>query len=150
MDQDSPVLAQSHRTVRRSGRRMPTFYRSRPPVVAGGRLCGSIDPAPNGGFFQPSMGTGTASTKGLPAGATGVSGNSCISISPTTRIWNTSSSTARWSGPTPALRERPLESPGLRPIGGAHPCAAGASPKRVAKQLRPWDGAAVGSAPRST
>ena len=86
---------------------MPTFYRSRPPVVAGGRLCGSIAPAPNGGSFQPSMGTGTASTKGLPAGPTGVSGNSCISIWPTTRIWNTSSSTARWSGPTPALRERP-------------------------------------------
>ena len=32
----------------------------------------------------------------------------------------------------------------------AHPCAAGAPPKRVAKQPRPWDGAAVGSAPRST
>ena len=86
---------------------MPTFYRSRPPIVAGGRLCGSTAPAPNGGSFQPSMGTGTASTNDSPAGATGVSGNSCISIWPTTRIWNTSSSTARWSGPTPALRERP-------------------------------------------
>ncbi len=32
----------------------------------------------------------------------------------------------------------------------AHPCAAGAPPKRVAKQPRPWDGAAAGSAPRST
>ena len=32
----------------------------------------------------------------------------------------------------------------------AHPCAAGAPPKKVAKQPRPWDGAAVGSAPRST
>ena len=32
----------------------------------------------------------------------------------------------------------------------AHPCATGASPKKVAKQPRPWDGAAVGSAPRST
>ena len=32
----------------------------------------------------------------------------------------------------------------------AHPCAAGAPPKRVAKQPRPWDGAAVGSAPRFT
>ena len=30
MDQDSPVLARAHRPVRRSGRRMPTFYRSRP------------------------------------------------------------------------------------------------------------------------
>ena len=32
----------------------------------------------------------------------------------------------------------------------AHPCAAGAPPKRVVKQPRLWDGAAVGSAPRST
>ena len=32
----------------------------------------------------------------------------------------------------------------------AHPCAAGASPKKAAKRLRPWDGAGVGSAPRST
>ena len=32
----------------------------------------------------------------------------------------------------------------------AHPCAAGAPPQKVAKQPRPWDGAAVGSAPRST
>ena len=31
----------------------------------------------------------------------------------------------------------------------AHPCAAGAPPKRVAKQPRPWAGAAAGSAPRS-
>ena len=168
---------------------MPTFYRSRPPVVAGGRLCGSTAPAPNGGFFQPSMGTGTASTKGLPAGATGVSGNSCISISPTTRIWNTSSSTARWYGPTPALRERPFfkwlksccggpplrcgsasapprpavrvggpplrcGSAGKREAGGragrGPPLRCGSAPKRAAKQPRPWDGAAAGSAPRST
>ncbi len=149
---------------------MPTFYRSRPPVVAGGRLCGSTAPAPNGDFFQPGMGTGTASTNDSPAGATGVSGNSCISIWPTTRIWNTLSSTARWSGPTPALRERPLEAGKLTHLLGAHPCAAGApaqkaadlsrddgpplrcgsAPKRAAKQPRPWDGAAAGSAPRST
>ena len=32
----------------------------------------------------------------------------------------------------------------------AHPCAAGAPSKKEAKQPRPWDGAAVGSAPRST
>ena len=32
----------------------------------------------------------------------------------------------------------------------AHPCAAGEPPKRVAKQPRPWAGAAAGSAPRST
>ena len=32
----------------------------------------------------------------------------------------------------------------------AHPCAAGAPPKRGAKQPRPWAGAAAGSAPRST
>ena len=31
----------------------------------------------------------------------------------------------------------------------AHPCAAGAPPKKAAKPLRPWDGAGVGSAPRS-
>ena len=31
----------------------------------------------------------------------------------------------------------------------AHPCAAGAPQKKVAKQPRLWDGAAVGSAPRS-
>ena len=67
-------------------------------------------PAPNGGSSQPSMGIGTASTKGLPAGATGVSGNCCISIAPTTRIWNTSSSTAPYHrqhrGPGPSLRRR--------------------------------------------
>ncbi len=111
MDQDSPVLTRAHRPVRRSGRGMPTFHRSR---VVGGPLR-----APNGGSSQPSMGTGTASTKGSPAGPTGVSGNCCSSISPTTRIWNTSSSTARWSGPTPAPQERPpkgwLSSPGPGP-----------------------------------
>ena len=32
----------------------------------------------------------------------------------------------------------------------AHPCAAGAPPKKGAKRLRPWDGAGVGLAPRST
>ena len=32
----------------------------------------------------------------------------------------------------------------------AHACAAGAPPKREAKQPRPWAGAAAGSAPRST
>ena len=32
----------------------------------------------------------------------------------------------------------------------AHPCAAGAPPKKVARSLRPWDGAGAGSAPRST
>ena len=32
----------------------------------------------------------------------------------------------------------------------AHPCAAGASPKKAARRLRPWDGAGAGSAPRST
>jgi transposase len=32
----------------------------------------------------------------------------------------------------------------------AHPCAAGAPPKRVAKQPKPWAEAAAGSAPRST
>ena len=32
----------------------------------------------------------------------------------------------------------------------AHPCAAGAPSKKEAKQPRPWDGAAAGSAPRST
>jgi hypothetical protein len=32
----------------------------------------------------------------------------------------------------------------------AHPCAAGAPPKKVARQPRPWAGAAAGSAPRST
>ena len=31
----------------------------------------------------------------------------------------------------------------------AHRCAAGAPPQRAAKQPKPWDGAAVGSAPRS-
>ena len=111
MDQDSPVLARAHRPVRRSGRGMPTFHRS--------RAVGWTAPAPNGDSSQPGMGTGTASTKGSPAGPTGVSGNCCISISLTTRIWNTSSSTARWSGPTPALRERPQKgwpsSPGPGP-----------------------------------
>ena len=110
-----------------SGRRMPTFYRSRPPVVAGGKLCGSVAPVLNDGSFRPSMGTGTASTKGLPAGPTGVSGNCCISISPTTRIWNTSSSTARWSGLTPALRERP---PKRRPSSPG----PGPEPRRVQRQ----------------
>ena len=32
----------------------------------------------------------------------------------------------------------------------AHPCAAGAPPKRVARRPRPWAGAAAGSAPRFT
>ena len=32
----------------------------------------------------------------------------------------------------------------------AHPCAAGAPSKRVARRPRPWAGAAVGSAPRFT
>ena len=32
----------------------------------------------------------------------------------------------------------------------AHPCAAGAPPKKEAQQPRPWAGAAAGSAPRST
>ena len=32
----------------------------------------------------------------------------------------------------------------------AHPCAAGAPPKRVAKQPKPWAEAAAGSAPRYT
>ena len=32
----------------------------------------------------------------------------------------------------------------------AHPCAAGAPPKTVAKLPRPWAGAAAGSAPRFT
>ena len=32
----------------------------------------------------------------------------------------------------------------------AHPCAAGAPPKRVARLPRPWAGAAAGSAPRFT
>ncbi len=32
----------------------------------------------------------------------------------------------------------------------AHPCAAGAPPKKVARQPRPWAGAAAGLAPRST
>ena len=32
----------------------------------------------------------------------------------------------------------------------AHPCAAGAPPKKAARSLRPWDGAGAGSAPRST
>ncbi len=31
----------------------------------------------------------------------------------------------------------------------AHPCAAGAPPKKVAGSLRPWDGAGAGSALRS-
>ena len=32
----------------------------------------------------------------------------------------------------------------------AHPCAAGAPPKRVARRPRPWAGAVAGSAPRFT
>ena len=32
----------------------------------------------------------------------------------------------------------------------AHPCAAGAPPKRVARRPRPWAGAEAGSAPSST
>ena len=32
----------------------------------------------------------------------------------------------------------------------AHPCAAGAPPKRAARRPRPWAGAAAGSAPRFT
>ena len=32
----------------------------------------------------------------------------------------------------------------------AHPSAAGAPPKRAAKPVSPWGGAAAGSAPRST
>ena len=32
----------------------------------------------------------------------------------------------------------------------AHPCAAGAPPKKAARRPRPWAGAAAGSAPRST
>jgi len=32
----------------------------------------------------------------------------------------------------------------------AHPCAAGATPKRAARQPRPWAGAAADSAPRFT
>ena len=32
----------------------------------------------------------------------------------------------------------------------AHPCAAGAPPKKAARQPRPWAGAGAGSAPRST
>ena len=32
----------------------------------------------------------------------------------------------------------------------AHPCAAGAPPKKVARQPRPWVGAVAGLAPRST
>ena len=32
----------------------------------------------------------------------------------------------------------------------AHPCAAGAPPKRVARRPRPWAGAEAGSAPRFT
>ena len=35
----------------------------------------------------------------------------------TTRIWNTSSSTARWSGPTPALRERPAGGQAAQALG---------------------------------
>ena len=64
---------------------------------------------------------------------TGVSGNSCISIWPTILIWNTSSSTARWSGPTPAPRERPPKGwpsspgPGTEPRWVQHqgPCERG-------------------------
>lgn len=32
----------------------------------------------------------------------------------------------------------------------AHPCAAGAPPKKAARRPRPWAGAGAGSAPRST
>ena len=61
-DKWTKILQFSAPTVRRSGRRMP-FYRSRPPVVAGGRL-----PLRRPMAAPPrSMGTGTASTKGSPA-----------------------------------------------------------------------------------
>ena len=62
------------------------------------------------------------------AASTGVYGNSCRSVWPTTRIWNTASSTARWSGPTPALRERPQKRRPSSPGPGTEP-AVGISTK---------------------
>ena len=57
-----------------------------------------------------------------------------------------------------ALRRRPGSGiPHHRPhriidstVVRAHPCAAGAPPKKAARRPRPWAGAAAGSAPRST
>ena len=64
---------------------------------------------------------------------------------------------ARWSdrGIWELLHQHLADDPDLEyliidsTVVRAHPCAAGAPSKRVAKQPRPWDGAAVGSAPRS-
>ena len=79
-------------------------------VVAGGRLCGSTAPAPNGGSSQPSMGTGTVSTKGLP----------------------------RWSdrGIWELLHQHLADDPDMEyliidsTVVRAHPCPAGAPPKK--------------------
>ena len=65
---------------------------------------------------------------------------------------------ARWSdrGIWELLHQHLADDPDLEyliidsTVVRAHPCAAGAPPKRVAKQPRSWDGAAVGSEPRFT
>ena len=65
---------------------------------------------------------------------------------------------ARWSdrGIWELLHQHLADDPDLEyliidsTVVRAHPCAAGAPPKRVARQPRPWAGAAVGSAPRFT
>ena len=59
---------------------------------------GSPEPARNGGCSQPSTAGGTASTNGSPDGVNAVYGSECISISPMTPTWRTSSLTARSSG----------------------------------------------------
>ena len=64
---------------------------------------------------------------------------------------------ARWSdrGICELLHQHLADDPDLEYLSidstvvRAHPCAAGVPPQRVAKQPRPWAGAAVGSAPRS-
>ena len=65
---------------------------------------------PNGDCCQPNTGTGTASTNDSPVGLTKASGHKCINIAATTRIW----------------KYLIIDSTVVR----AHPCAAGAPPKK--------------------
>ena len=79
---------------------------------------------PNGDCCQPNTGTGTASTNDSPVGLTKASGHKCINI----RRCDDAD-----------LEYLIIDSTVVR----AHPCAAGAPPKRVARRPRPWAGAAA-------